>query len=259
MESRPVVAVAISAALLGCGGTTIIDGGGAGAASGGASASSGGGDAAGGGVADPCVRGPYRACALEGMCPQEACPEGCAGFVEFLEAGLTSLCGSTAAVQVLTDRFCWESFEYDLCVQAIQLYAVVAVPVDVAELLVQVGAGDQVFYTDASGYTGDPLPEPSGCPAHEGLSLCGGGCGGCGPETVCRGRSPRHPYGVCLPKEPAFCGSNTKMSPGAACFTFEVDAIDQPVADFNGNAVDAAACEAALPTYPGGAKCTYGD
>jgi hypothetical protein len=64
-------------------------------------------------------------------------------------------------------------------------------------LLAQSGHADMVRYADRSAYTNEALPEPATCPSFPGLPLCGGACGSCATGT-CMGRSPRHPYSLCV-------------------------------------------------------------
>ncbi|MCA9621419.1 MAG: hypothetical protein KC731_20500 [Myxococcales bacterium] len=259
MESRSVIAIAaiVVGLSLHCGGRAVIDGGGGQAASTSAGSITGAGGTT---SADPCERDGFRACNI-GDCGANACgKEGCSGDQEFLDDGFASLCINDASKQTVfavPGYFCHQAqHEDDLCAHL--LYSpsgfVLALPAAAGQLLYNLGAGDQVHYTDHSRYTGEPLPSPTTCPASPGLKLCGASCGSCGNDEVCRGRSPRHPYGVCLPAEPRNCSANAACFAGEACFIFEVDEASQALADYYGTCVDAAACQASLP-FAGGAKC----
>jgi hypothetical protein len=141
-----------------------------------------------------------------------------------------------------------------------------------AEMYALNGRSDLARYADRSAYTNAPLPTPSDCPSIAGLTLCGGACGDCATGYICVGRSPLHPYSLCVndftthpapPNVPTFClRSDTNdcedvNNPGALrCLTFKVDDASQPVADANSFCVDTAVCNAAAAAYPGGAYCT---
>lgn len=130
-------------------------------------------------------------------------------------------------------------------------------------LLDMYGHRDWVRYADNSTYTGEPLPEPASCPAIPGLQLCGGACGSCPTGYVCVGRSPRHPYSLCvnkggIPNRPSRC---TRGQPCLGvqgelrCLTYKVDDAAQHFADELSVCVDTAVCAAAASAYPGGAFC----
>lgn len=147
---------------------------------------------------------------------------------------------------------CWEN----ACVAA-----------DLPRLYLLNGRADLARYADRSTYTGDPLPPPpTTCPSvSAGLQLCGGACGACQPTKVCTGRSPLHPYSLCVDSEPTsfpctrgtggYCDS---VRSGFMCLTFKVDSAAQSIADQSSVCVDGATCQAAAQSYPGGAVCTPG-
>lgn len=129
-------------------------------------------------------------------------------------------------------------------------------------LLSMNGHSDWVRYADRSTYTGEGLPEPSTCPQIAGLPLCGGPCGKCADGYVCMGRSPFHPYSLCVPSwgqpnQQDVCtrGKVCSASKPRKCLTFKVDGAAQAIADANSLCIDAAACDAAAQSYPGGAFC----
>jgi hypothetical protein len=118
---------------------------------------------------------------------------------------------------------------------------------------------DWVRYVDRSTYTGAPLPEPTSCPSISGLTLCGGSCGTCPNGYQCIGRSPLHPYSLCInPYEMSFlyiCQRGKTCGSGRRCLTFVVDDAAQAYADAHSFCVDASTCDTAAKSYPGGALC----
>lgn len=130
-----------------------------------------------------------------------------------------------------------------------------AFPFDVGELFASNGLADRVRYADWSAWSGDALPTPTSCPTFASFTICGGNCGPCATGDVCTGRSPKHPYGFCVPSatwqgcfRPGGCGAQ-------GCLVFAVSASDQPLADRNGICMDYTACQAMAASYPGGAYC----
>lgn len=86
---------------------------------------------------------------------------------------------------------------------------------------------------------------------------------GCQSGFVCVGRSPLHPYSVCVNEKGATCQRDVLPScmdlfADRRCLTFKVDEPSQPVADAHSLCVDRAICDAAAQAYPGGAFCTGG-
>lgn len=132
-------------------------------------------------------------------------------------------------------------------------------PYEAGVLYAKNGAPDRVRYADFGSWTGDPLPLPTGCP-DLGFPICGGNCGAC-PSGVCTGRSPLHPYGLCVPVDPpgshpgGSCGGGSCPS-GWGCFTYKVQAEAQKVADENGFCLPASYCKSAAASLPGGGKCS---
>jgi hypothetical protein len=134
-------------------------------------------------------------------------------------------------------------------------------PYDIGALVASNGAPDRVRYADWYAWTGDPLPEPSTCPTFTGFSICGGNCDPCGSGELCTGRSPHHPYGLCLP-DPSVntttaCESSNSWScpAGAGCVVLQSSTDGQPFADRNGLCMPSASCASIATSYPGGAIC----
>lgn len=130
------------------------------------------------------------------------------------------------------------------------------VPEELGHLFETNGGIDRLRYADWSDWTSAPLPTPPACPTVPGVSLCGGACPTCGLGKFCTGRSPLHPYSICIPEKNAYC---TKASPGCpvgqSCFLFSVQADAQSLADAAGYCMPTAECKAAQGGYPGGATC----
>jgi len=126
------------------------------------------------------------------------------------------------------------------------------------------GYGKYVSYADHGTYTNSSLPSPATCPPVAGITLCGGSCGSCPPGYVCVGRSPLHPYSLCVndesqtpPNTGSYCHRGVDhCDSGRECFTFKVDDAAQPLADGDSLCVDQSICQAAAAGYPGGAYCT---
>lgn len=96
------------------------------------------------------------------------------------------------------------------------------------------------------------------------MRLCGGPCGKtCAPDEVCTGRSPLHPYSLCLPdlRIAGFgytCradGKTPRCPQDDYCFVFKVQPEAQAYANANGLCMGKAACQAAASALPGGALC----
>jgi hypothetical protein len=137
-------------------------------------------------------------------------------------------------------------------------------PYEIGVLFDHLGFSKAVRYADYGLWTGAALPEPTSCPTPSGYTICGGNCGGCPAGEVCTGRSPRHPYGICVTENNEGCRLATTPSPpggqpcsdGSGCFTFTVEPEAQPLADESGYCFPKAVCTSLAATLPGGAKCT---
>lgn len=123
-------------------------------------------------------------------------------------------------------------------------------------LLWQHGRQDLVRYADDTPYDGQPLPMPTECPPPVGgaVQLCGGNCGGCGAAKVCSGRSPTHPFGICIPANPFdTCIVASDCSPDGACLNLS-SAIGA-TKYYPTLCVPAADCPSIAAAIPGGALC----
>lgn len=132
------------------------------------------------------------------------------------------------------------------------------VPFNVGVLFASAGAADQVRYADYGLWTGEPLPLPASCPNMDGFTLCGGSCDPCPADMHCTGRSPLHPYSLCIPESAKGCGTDgPACDAGYGCFVYLVEPQAQPVADDNGYCLPAAQCQAIAQNLPGGGKCMF--
>ena len=135
------------------------------------------------------------------------------------------------------------------------------VPEQVGVLYAKNGWARAVRYADYSLYTGDPLPVATTCPSLPGAALCGGPCGNCPSGQVCTGRSPLHPYSLCVPDA---TGSTAQIkssgskyvacAKGYGCFSFTDASQAQTLAYVDTDCLPVAACMAA-EAISGGGKC----
>jgi hypothetical protein len=128
-------------------------------------------------------------------------------------------------------------------------------PFNLGVLFVNAGEADRVRYADLGLFTGDPLPIPEACP-RLGIPICGGACGGCPGEDLCTGRSPLHPYGICVPPVSGQCSPMSNCGTGKACFTYLVEPAAQAIADDWGYCLPTDLCEAIASQLPGGGACS---
>lgn len=114
------------------------------------------------------------------------------------------------------------------------------------------------IWADKTNWTpGETIAPPAcDCPA-DGI-LCGGSCGDCASGEVCSGRSPTHPFGVCVAKNSRDCRRDGSLAcpSGFACLTYVVEAANQTLADENGTCLPVDRCAATGRVLPGGANCT---
>lgn len=182
---------------------------------------------------------------------------------------------ASGAVVPCTNTAYWSSFDpASGCQECLDGNICVAFNSDFAELDCQgfelgllyarAGVGFAVRYADNSTFTGERLPEPATCPQAGGVKLCGGACGDtCGPKEVCTGRSPLHPYSLCLPDArpsskvqlPCSAGAEAPRCNNGYCFIFKVQPEAQQNADDNGVCMDKPLCQAAASALPGGGIC----
>ena len=148
-------------------------------------------------------------------------------------------------------RICQACADGDVCVMAYGLRferVPVCGPENVGRMVWHHGQGSRVTYADATPYTGEPIPKPTTCPPPDGdLRYCGGNCGGCSaPGERCSGRSPTHPWGICVPENPR-CD---QCAPSEGCLDLTAIGINRGyvsrcIAD----------CERIAANVPGGARC----
>lgn len=122
------------------------------------------------------------------------------------------------------------------------------------------GEADRLAYADRGVWTGEPIPAPKTCPQVSEIEICGGFCGGCPVGQICTGRSPKHPYGLCIPIKGGICSLDPKVKgdicePTELCFVFKVEPEHQNVADAKGFCLTKGACQAAALNLPGGGRC----
>jgi hypothetical protein len=137
------------------------------------------------------------------------------------------------------------------------------VHIEIAQLYARNGWAAAARYADFSHFTGDPLPTPSSCPQVNGIQLCGGPCGdSCPAGTHCTGRSPGHPYSVCIPEPSSTeCGAGAngayfaRGDDGWGCFAFQVPAQDQGIIPSAAYCTPISWCRAAAANLPGGGQC----
>jgi hypothetical protein len=123
------------------------------------------------------------------------------------------------------------------------------------------GAGDRVTYADSTPYTGEPVPRPTQCPPPIGnVVLCGGYCGGCGGGdqigsrvSYCSGRSPTHPWGICV-EYGSHCYQASDCSPDEACLLLTTGP-PWPPGQYPTRCVNSADCPLLARSIPGGAQC----
>jgi hypothetical protein len=155
---------------------------------------------------------------------------------------------------VITD--CYLCPDGKVCIDlAHDQYITNCVPYNMGKLYADAGNADSVRYADLSLFTGEPLPEPTTCPTFDGFPICGGNCGGCPPETVCTGRSPRHPYRICAPNNSCAPSKEIWCGAGQGCFVWTVEPEAQELANESGYCYPLATCQAMAAELPGGGSC----
>lgn len=256
MRARPcdgahVAAWALATSLvLGCGDSvTLVDGtGGHGAGAGGTASSAAGG-------LGPCETSlGLRICGGDSGCETlgPGCEKGCFTYDR------TGVCFGDAFEEHVED--CHQSPDGSVCLPEL----LIALPWEVGERMAELGVADDVRHADLGRWNGEPLPEPSSCPTIPGAQLCAPGCAPCPEKHYCRGRAPRHPWGVCVPQHDAGSdlGNNCSICNGGSCLAFEVEPSDEEAAELINDTdicVSTEVCEGVAAHYPGdglGYTCT---
>jgi len=182
-------------------------------------------------------------------------------------------------------RQCSACDDGDVCIQRTTDQLVCAPP-GVCDALWDLGATAVCRYADKSAYDHQPLPAPSSpCPGGpqkawpEGLPfMCGGDCGPCDDYFQrCTGRSPIHPFGICVNVEDAFSDPETVRTCSLSldgtvlencdtfgyedtlCAVFDVPPNDVSAARKYGVCLRGEACSQAAQSLPGGIHCYDGD
>ena len=275
--SRSFLPIAALFAALGCGSAEETGSGGRAttatgtASSGGSGASSAaGGEGATGGtgghapVVSPACTSPsgFQLCYGANHCPPDvaSCSDCVYGPPQPGHPDDASLCYNDAWNAWLTtthDYLCGNCTDGEICWGFRSGPLLNCAPFEVGVLYAQNGDVTDVHYADRGQWTGEPLPTPSDCPTIPGVPVCGGACGDCPAGTICTGRSPLHPYSMCVP-EVGLCGPYSEGDyacsiPGSACFFWKVQPDEQPKTD--GVCMPLAQCQAAAQGLPGGGYC----
>jgi hypothetical protein len=257
--------------LVACGGRVVVErddsgGGGAHGSSTTASGSPTGGPDAGGAGAGAGQGGGWTECSSpEGYaicngpadCPHDFKSPTCPDCIN--ASADISICANEVLAKAKIG-YCWLAPDGRVCVDVAGSNvdpSYMNVPFSVGILYKNAGYSKRVRYADYSLFTGQPLPEPESCPTIEGVTLCGGKCGGCPPDAVCTGRSPLHPYGVCAPlSAPCEPGSGEYCKPGYSCFQWVVEPAAQAMSDEYGiGCFPELVCNKLAAEIPGGGKC----
>lgn len=253
---------------VGCGGVTQAQGSGGAAGSGGivggaagVSGGQAGSDAGGtGGTSDggwtECSTPDWLACGVP-ECP--AGRPGCSSCLPADEPGLLGTCGESLNPGfVIYKPADGNIFVATGATVSIPLL-IYEVPFSAGVFIAAHGQTDRLAYADLGVWTGEPIPAPTDCKPVPGTEICGGYCGGCSVGNICTGRSPLHPYGICVPTLGDLCSINPakpeKCQSGEACFVFQVEEARQPMADARGFCLPTAVCQASAAGLPGGGFC----
>lgn len=257
--------VAFALSLGGCGGE--VDGnasggsGGLGGAGGSGGAAGSGGDAGGtGGTGGSgwteCSTPDYEFCGVP-ECPVRP---GCSLCTTTKGLGLYGTC----AESLLPDEVGYKAADGRLFISEsasiVSPFLVREAPFTAGVFLASHDQAARVAYADRGVWTGEPLPMPETCAPIAGIEICGGFCGGCAVGHICTGRSPRHPYGLCVPIKAGICSLDPKINgdpceSNERCFVFEVEPAHQPMADARGFCLVKEVCQAAAANLPGGGRC----
>lgn len=260
MRSRFHFTLFVFALLLGCNTVTVEPSGGGNS---GASATTGAGGAAQGGAdagvdakwTDCSSPAGFQVCGGTHDCPQADC-SSCMDP----KADHVNLCVNDAVTGQFSISQCYLCRDGGICFLSSfnnSPGAWTCASYDVGVLFAGNGGADMVRYSDYGLWSGQPLPEPATCPKTDGVTLCGGQCGGCPVGQVCTGRSALHPYGMCIADDVGNCDMAKKFTcqVGEACLFYVVEPEAQPLADQNGYCLPIDACEKTAANLPGGSKC----
>lgn len=182
------------------------------------------------------------------------CPSSVAGCEECVGAGGgVGVCDATFSQ--LDAQYCDEwCDDGQVCLMQLAL----CVPYPVGYLLERYTSEPPIVaLADFSSWSNQPVPSPATCPAFSSFVPCGGPCGYCASGLKCAGRSPLHPFGLCVPYKPDFeCSLQTTCpSPTDGCFIFSVDTAGQSAANVFGRCMPLDECQQIATEYPGGALC----
>lgn len=202
-----------------------------------------------------CTSNGQRICYGPGRCGGERC--NCAAS-DYPPDNLT-ICAANPGSSVNQCPFCVDG---KVC---IQVYKSLTVPewcteFDLGLLMLKNGGGGRVRYADLGAFDGTPLPLPTTCKTLPVARLCGPACPLCDIDEICHGRSPLHPYGICVHNKTNFCSKSAptkNCQAGEKCFVFTVDISSQSVADEAGNCLPGPVCDDLAINYPGGGGVCY--
>jgi len=163
-----------------------------------------------------CAAGP-----CEGICVVGGCS---IGINSTTERNVGRYCKDEKSVGISDVETCTACSEAAACALLVTgLSYLTCRPREACQILVEKGMKG-CFYTDTTDYTGEPLPDAVPCPSTGLAPFCGGTCGGCPESAACSGRSPTHPFGLCLPrgrKVGSACAASGGCAPEEACFIYD--------------------------------------
>jgi len=259
-----VAALVVALGCAACGGRVGVPGTGAAGTAGVSGAGGLGGSGADAG-ADGGSDAGWTACSSPDWqgCGTPDCPAGrpgCIGCLSADDAGLLSVCVESLTGHDGTNTPADGRILLALSASFAPSSFYVSVPFNAGILVAEHGQATRLAYADRGVWTGKPIPKPTACPSIANVPTCGGYCGGCPVGQICTGRSPLHPYGVCIPENVGVCsrvaGVNGSIcSADEGCFIFTVEPARQLVADATGFCLPAKECQAMAAKLPGGGRC----
>jgi hypothetical protein len=257
--------LALWLASAGCGGEVVAPAAGGSSGSAGAGGAGGlggtGAGASGAGAADaggtPCSAPDWEGCGIPD------CPEGRPGCIYCYaanEPGLVSMCAESLIGESASrprDGMIILTMGSSFATPPLIWHQV---PFSAGVIVANHGQAERLGYADRGKWTGDPIPQPTECPSLKDVHTCGGYCGGCPVGEICTGRSPLHPYGLCIRTNAGICSlvpevNGSTCESGERCFVFTVEPEHQIAADAEGFCMPKAECEATAATLPGGGRC----